>query len=155
VRSHPDGAAAGELGRALRLQRDQRHPGNAHRDDHRALHRRAAVDEVPSHGEDERHREDDQCSGDAEPLAVSGRRGVAVDRADRDRGDHDQAERVQRCSLASKPLLGARVCLGLAGALRPVHGQTIERRPARRNGPATPTMARRADHAVASRRPRI
>ena len=68
---------------------------------------------------------------------------MTVDRADRDRGDHDQAERAQGVALAAEPLIGARPGLRLARALGLVHGKTIERTPARRNGPEVQCPGRR------------
>ena len=71
---HPDRGAAGELGRPMRLQRNERHSGRAHRGDHRGLHR---------HGCDRRSSprtasasaaaNTTERGGDAEPLAVPGR----------------------------------------------------------------------------------
>ena len=81
---------------------------------------------------------------------MAGRCWVAVDRADRDGGDHNQPEWAQRCALAAKPLLGALASLRLARALGFLHGETIERCPARRNGLDMLTVGERADHAVTS-----
>ena len=49
-------------------------------------------------------------------------RGVPVDRADRDRGNHDNPERTQRVALAAEPLVGACLRVCLAGAMGRIHG---------------------------------
>ena len=64
---------------------------------------------------------------------------MPVDRAHHDRGDHRQPKRAQHVPLPAKPLVGARVRLQLARALGRIHRQTIERDPARRNGPERPS----------------
>src|SRR5579872_6633526 len=79
---------------------------------------------------------------------------MAGDRADRDRGDHDEAERAQDVALAAEPLIGARTGLGLARTLGLVHDRTIERAPARRSGPERSMLVGRV-HAATRRRPRI
>ena len=119
---HPHRGAAGKRGRPARLQRDERHPGRAHRSDHARLHRQAAFDEAPPHCERKRDREHDQSGSDPEPVTVPGGRGVPVDRADHDRGDDDQAERAEDVALAAQPLIGARAGLRLACALGRIHG---------------------------------
>src|SRR5581483_11703113 len=135
------------------LQPHQRHPGRADRADHGGLDRQPPLDEAAAHRERERGREQYERGNNPEPLAVAGGCRVAVDRADHDRGDHHEAEWAQRVALAAEPLLGLGASRVLARAVGRVHGQTIERGPARRNGPDTIGVDS-LGHAAARRRPR-
>ena len=113
----------------------------------------SSVDEARPDREHERSREHDERERDAEALPCTAGAGwpliapiATAAITTRPSGRSDVA-------LAAEPLIGARLRLRLARALGRVHGQTIERTPARRNGPeavlARRTVSRRDEPAAA------
>ena len=147
---HPDGCTACEIGCPARLQRDERNPGRPHRRDHRSLNDGAPRRERVPDRESESDREHRDRDGDSQPCSVGCRSWMAVDRRDHDDRDQDEPERAQRPALTRQPALGPGVRVrDPRGLFAHDHRRrTIERRPARRNGPDA-TQRREARHALA------
>ena len=132
--SRPRRRLRGRSPRAAAARRARRRPPPSPRSPQPARATRPC-DEAASDRESS-EREHGERDRDSEPVAVGAGRGMAVDRPDHDRGDQRPARAAAACRAGGEAARGAGVRVrDPRGLSARAHAETIERRPARRNGP--------------------